>query len=73
MMVVLSSRQLSLTFLIPETSSRVTLVSLGIGFQPKLSTSRQQNKQTTRQFIDIFVSVVQSSRQGLVCVAQFFC
>ena len=29
------------------------------------------NKQTTRQFIDIFVSVVQSSRQGLVCVAQF--
>ena len=31
---VLSSRQLSLTFLIPETSSRVTLAALGIGFQP---------------------------------------
>ena len=62
---------------IPETASRVTLASLGIGFQPKLSTSRQQNKQTTKQadnktIHDIFVSVVQSSRQGLVCVAQFF-
>ena len=34
---------------------------------------QQQDNQTTRQFIDIFVSVVQSSRQGLVCVAQFFC
>ena len=34
---VLSSRQLSLTFLIPETSSRVTLAALGIGFQPNLA------------------------------------
>ena len=34
---VLSSRQLSLTFLIPETSSRVTLSALGIGFQPNLA------------------------------------
>ena len=32
---------------------------------------QQQDNQTTRQFIDISVSVVQSSRQGLVCVAQF--
>ena len=42
---VLSSRQLSLTFLIPETSSRVTLAALGIGFQPKLPTTKQQNNQ----------------------------
>ena len=34
---VLSSIQLSLTFLIPETSSRVTLAALGIGFQPNLA------------------------------------
>ena len=34
---VLSSRQLSLTFLIPETSSRVTLATLGIVFQTGLS------------------------------------
>ena len=33
MMVVLSSRQISLTFIIPETSSRVTLASLGTVFQ----------------------------------------
>ena len=33
---VLSARQLSLTFLIPETSSRVTLASLGIAFQAKV-------------------------------------
>ena len=32
---------------------------------------QQQDNQTTRQFIDISVSVVQSSRQGLVWVAQF--
>ena len=34
---LLSSRQLSLTFLIPETSYRVTLAELGIGFQPNLA------------------------------------
>ena len=33
MMVVLSSRQLSLTFIIPETSSWVTLAALGTVFQ----------------------------------------
>ena len=32
---------------------------------------QQPDNQTTRQFIDISVSVVQSSRQGLVWVAQF--
>ena len=32
---------------------------------------QQQDNQTTRQLIDISVSVVQSSRQGLVWVAQF--
>ena len=34
-------------------------------------TTRQQYNQTTSQFIDFSASVVQSSRQGLVCVAQF--
>ena len=39
--------------------------------QPDNNTTRQLNNQTTRQYIDISVSVVQSSRQGLVCVALF--
>ena len=52
-------------------SLRSVLASSQSYQQADNKTSRQQNNQTTRQFIDIFVSVVQSSRQGLVWVAQF--
>ena len=43
MMVVLSSRQLSLTFIIPATSSRVTLASLGTVFQTDNHATKQQD------------------------------
>ena len=49
--------------------------SLGLLSLRSVLASRQSYQQpdnkTTRQFIDISVSVVQSSRQGLVWVAQF--
>ena len=53
---VLSSRQLSLTFLIPETSSRVTLAALGIGFQPKLPTTKHQQPIIIYFYLLIFYS-----------------
>ena len=42
-------------FLYPETLSRVTLASLGIGFQPKLPTTNNQQPTTDNLSLFIFI------------------
>ena len=62
--VVLSSRQLSLTFFIPETASRVTLATLGIVFQTKLPTTDNHQPNTYNQtpttyhYIFLFIDIL---------------
>ena len=44
-------------FLYPETLSRVTLASLGIGFQPKLPTTDNQQP-TTYHYLFLFIDIL---------------